>query len=80
LPKEHLGPDSNAPLCAATATSPTDDYDIKDSVFNGKIDRVRIDLGDEKFQVAHEDRLRIAMTRQQMSCTGNLGHCHSDHN
>ena len=56
--------DETADVGRATATSPTDDYDIKDSVFNGKIDLVRIDLGDEEFHVAHEDRLRIAMAKQ----------------
>jgi arylsulfatase A-like enzyme len=56
--------DETTDVGRATATSPTDDYDIKASVLNGKINVVRIDLGDEKFHVAHEDRLRIAMAKQ----------------
>jgi arylsulfatase len=56
--------DETVDVGRATATSPTDDYDIKHSLFNGKINWVRIDLGDEDFHVAPEERLRIAMARQ----------------
>jgi arylsulfatase A-like enzyme len=56
--------DETTDVGRATAASPTDDYGVKDSVFNGKIDVVRIELGDEKFHVSHEDRLRIAMAKQ----------------
>jgi arylsulfatase A-like enzyme len=56
--------DETTDVGRATATSPTDDYDIKHSVFNGKINWVRIDLGDEDFHVAPEERLRIAMAKQ----------------
>ena len=56
--------DETVDVGRATATSPTDDYDIKRSVFNGKINWVRIDLGDEDFHVAPEERLRIAMAKQ----------------
>ena len=56
--------DETADVGRATATSPTDDYDIKHSLFNGKINWVRIDLGDEDFHVAPEEQLRIAMARQ----------------
>ena len=56
--------DETADVGRATATSPTDDYDVKHSHFNGKINWVRIDLGDEDFHVAPEERLRIAMARQ----------------
>jgi arylsulfatase A-like enzyme len=56
--------DETTDVGRATATSPTNDYDIKHSVFNGKINWVRIDLGDEDFHIAPEERMRIAMARQ----------------
>lgn len=62
--------DETADVGRATATSPTDDYDIKHSVFNGRIDVVRIDLGDEDFHVAPEERLRIAMANRRSKSSG----------
>ena len=56
--------DETVDVGRATTTSPTEDYDIKHSLFNGKINWVRIDLGDEDFHVAPEERLRIAMAKQ----------------
>jgi arylsulfatase len=56
--------DETADVGRATSTSPTDDYDIRHSVFNGKINWVRIDLGVEDFRVPAEHRMRIAMAKQ----------------
>lgn len=60
--------DETADLGTDTATPVSDDYGPKDSVFNGRVRWVQIDLGTDAHShdhlIAPEDRLRVAMMRQ----------------
>ena len=51
-----------------TATPVSNDYDSRDSVFNGRVQWVQIDIDEAAEDVDHlispEERLRIAMARQ----------------
>ena len=60
--------DETADVGSDTATAVSDDYTPKDSVFNGKVRWVEIDLSDDAKDANHlisaEERLRVAMARQ----------------
>ena len=60
--------DETADVGSDTATAVSDDYTPKESVFNGKVRWVEIDLGDsakdENHLISAEERLRVAMARQ----------------
>ena len=60
--------DETADVGSDSATAVSDDYTPKDSVFNGKVQWVEIDLGDSAKDANHlisaEERLRVAMARQ----------------
>ena len=60
--------DETADVGSDSATAVSDDYTPKESVFNGKVKWVEIDLGDSAKDANHlisaEERLRVAMARQ----------------
>ena len=57
--------DETADIGRDTASPVSDDYTGEESVFRGRVEQVRIDVGEAaEQQVPPEDRLRIAMARQ----------------
>jgi arylsulfatase len=60
--------DETTDVGSDTATPVSDDYETRNSRFNGRIDWIRIDLGDDARNADHmispEDRYRVAMARQ----------------
>jgi arylsulfatase len=51
-----------------TASPVSDDYDAQESIFNGTVDWVQIDIGEAAEDVDHllspEERMQVAMARQ----------------
>ena len=60
--------DETADVGRDTASPVSDDYSGEQSVFNGKVKWVQIDLGEDAEDADHlitpEERLRVAMARQ----------------